>query len=130
MDGRSQTVDLVHIGFFDALQELTRIGRKRFDIAALSLGINRVEGQRTFARARDAADHRQLAVGNLAGNVFQVVRPRTADDNSIIQREGTGKKTFRSTKAPTDGTTAKRITPHYRTLPPLEHSPVLCLETG
>ena len=29
---------------------------------------------------------------DLAGNVLQVVRPRTADNDCVIQREGTGKK--------------------------------------
>jgi hypothetical protein len=29
-------------------------------------------------------------VGNLAGDVFQVVSPRSADGDGIVQREGTG----------------------------------------
>jgi hypothetical protein len=29
-------------------------------------------------------------MGNLAGDVFQIVSPRTADGDDIVQREGTG----------------------------------------
>jgi hypothetical protein len=31
-------------------------------------------------------------MGNLAGDVLQVVSPRAADDDGVIQREGTAKK--------------------------------------
>jgi hypothetical protein len=31
-------------------------------------------------------------VGDLAGDVLQVVRPRSADNDGVIQREGTGGK--------------------------------------
>ena len=96
-DGRRQPVDLVHIRLLNPLQKLPRIGRKRLHIPPLSLGINRVEGQRTLARSRHAADHRQLAVRNLAGEVFQVVRPRAADDDGVVQREGTGEILGRAT---------------------------------
>ena len=84
-DGRGEAVDQVHVGLFDALQKLARVGGERLDVAPLPLGIDGVEGQRTLARTGDAADHRQLAVGNLAGDVLQVVRPRAADDDGVIQ---------------------------------------------
>jgi hypothetical protein len=29
-------------------------------------------------------------VRNIAGKIFQVVRPRIADDDGVVQREGTG----------------------------------------
>ena len=45
-----------------------------------------------LARTGDAADHRQLPVGNLAGDVLQVVGPRAADDDGVIQREVTGRE--------------------------------------
>jgi hypothetical protein len=40
----------------------------------------------------DAADHRQLAVRYLTGDVLQVVCPRAADDDGVIQGKGTGMK--------------------------------------
>ena len=93
-DGGGKAVDLVHVRLFDSLKKLARIGGERFDIAPLPFGVDGVEGQRTLARPRHAADHRQLAVGNLAGDVLQIVCPRTADDDGIVQRiqwESTGK---------------------------------------
>jgi hypothetical protein len=92
-NGRSQPVDHVHIRLLYPLKKLPRIRRKRLHIPPLSLGIDRVEGQRTLPRTRHAADHRQLSMGNLAGDVLQVVSPRAADDDGVIQRESTGKKT-------------------------------------
>jgi len=35
----------VDIGLLDALEELTRIGGEGFDVAALSLGVDGVEGE-------------------------------------------------------------------------------------
>ncbi len=48
LDGnrRRQSVDLVDVGLLHHLQELARIGRQRFDVAPLSLGVDGVEGQR------------------------------------------------------------------------------------
>jgi len=36
---------MVDIGFFHHRQELPRVGRQRLDIAALTLGVEGVEGQ-------------------------------------------------------------------------------------
>ncbi len=76
---RSNSRDFVHVRFFDALEELARISRKRFDVASLPLGIKRVESKAGFARARNPADHRDRVVRNHEVNVLQVVnaRPRT-----------------------------------------------------
>ena len=45
-DGRSEAVDLVHVGLFDALQKLAGVGGERLDVAPLPLGVDGVEGQR------------------------------------------------------------------------------------
>ena len=45
-DGRSEAVDLVHVGLLDALEKLARVGGERLDVAALALGVDGVEGQR------------------------------------------------------------------------------------
>ncbi len=99
-NGRRQTVDLVHIRLLDALQELAGVGGERLDVAPLPLGVDRVEGQRTLPGTRYAADHRQLAVGNLAGDVFQVVSPRAADSDGVIQKEVTGREVGRTRSCP------------------------------
>jgi hypothetical protein len=48
-DGGREAVDLVDVRLLHHLQELPRIGREAFDIAALALGIDGVEGERGFA---------------------------------------------------------------------------------
>jgi hypothetical protein len=48
-DRRGQALDVVEVGLFHHRQELARVGRQRFDVAALALGINRIERERGFA---------------------------------------------------------------------------------
>jgi len=49
-DGRRQALNVIHIRFFHHRQELPGIGGQRFHIAALTLGIDGVEGEGGFAR--------------------------------------------------------------------------------
>jgi hypothetical protein len=48
-DRRRQALDQVHVRLFHQLQELAGVGRERLDVAALALGVERVEGQRGLA---------------------------------------------------------------------------------
>src|SRR3546814_18168767 len=80
-DRRAEAVDMVDIGLLHQLEELPRIGRQRFDIAALALGIDRVESQRGLARAAAAGPHHQLVAGDIDIDVFQVVLAATATRN-------------------------------------------------
>ena len=86
LDGhdRAQARDLVHVGALHRPDELPRIGRKGLHVAALSLGIDRIEGQRRLARAREARDDHQLVARNLQVHVFQVVDPRTVYPYRIL----------------------------------------------
>ena len=63
-DRRRQAVDLVDVGLLHHLQELARIGRQRFDVAPLSLGVDGVEGERRFARAGQPRKHHELVARN------------------------------------------------------------------
>ena len=78
-DGRRQSVDLVDVRLLHHFEELARIGRERFDIAALALGIDRVEGERRFSRAGQAGEHHQPIARNLDVDVLQIVLARAAD---------------------------------------------------
>ena len=51
-DGRRDAVDAVDLRLVHAVEELARVGREGLDVAALALGVERVEGQRGLARAR------------------------------------------------------------------------------
>src|SRR5580698_11455453 len=54
-DGGGEAVHVVDVGLFDALEKLARVGGERFDVAALALGVDGVEGERGLAGAADAA---------------------------------------------------------------------------
>ena len=74
-----QALDRIDIGLLHQFQELPRIGRQALDIAPLALGIDGVEGERGFARARKAGDHHQLVARNLDIDVLEIMFARAAD---------------------------------------------------
>ena len=78
-NGRRQALDMVHIRLPHQLQELAGIGGEAFDIAALALGIDGVEGQRGFARAGQAGDHGQRVAGDLDVDILEIVLAGAAD---------------------------------------------------
>ncbi len=77
LDGHhgAQPRDLVYVGALHRPHELARVGREGLHVAALSLGVDRVESQRRLARAREAGDHHQLAARDFEVDVLQVVHP-------------------------------------------------------
>ena len=78
-DRGRQAVDLVDVRLLHHLQELAGIGRERFHIAALALGIDGVEGERGLARAGQAGEHHQLVARDFDVDVFEIVLARAAD---------------------------------------------------
>ncbi len=86
-DGRGQPFDQIDIGLFHQLQKLPRIGRQAFHIAALPLGVQRVERQRRLARTRQPGDDHQLVARQIERDVLQIVSARPAHAN---QRLGLG----------------------------------------
>ena len=80
-NGRRQPFDQVDVGLFHQLQELARVGRQRLDVAALAFGVQRVEGERRFARAGQAGDDGQLVARQVEVDVFEVVRTGATDAN-------------------------------------------------
>ncbi|GJD71291.1 hypothetical protein MMMDOFMJ_4246 [Methylobacterium gnaphalii] len=87
-DGRREPVDLVDIRLRHHLQELPGIGRQRLDVAALALGIDRIEGERGFARAREAREHHELIARDRQVDVLEIVLARAAhgDDAPVENR--------------------------------------------
>jgi hypothetical protein len=82
-DGGRQAADLVVLGLFQLAQKLARVGRQRLDVAALALGIQRVEGQRRLARPGHPGKHDELALGDRQLVDVQVVLARAANDDEI-----------------------------------------------
>ena len=77
-DRRRQALDMVDVRLFHQLEELAGIGRQALDIAALALGIDRIEGERGFARAAQPGDDRQRVARDLDVDVLQIVLARAA----------------------------------------------------
>ena len=80
-DRRRQTLDEVHVGLVHLAQELPRIRRQRLDIAALSLGVDRVERQRALARAGKPGQHDQPVPRQVEVHVLEIVLARSRDDD-------------------------------------------------
>src|SRR4029079_7798125 len=63
-----------------------RIGGKRLDVAALALGVERVEGERALAGPRQAGNHDEPIARQLDRNMLQVVRARAANADGVQKR--------------------------------------------
>ena len=72
------------LGLLHQFEELPRIGRQALDIAALALGIDRVEGERRLARARQPGDHHQAVARQFDIDVLEIVLPRAADPDLLL----------------------------------------------
>jgi hypothetical protein len=82
-DGRRQALDEVDVGLLHQLQELPGVRGQRLDVAALALGVERVEGERALARAGQARDHDQPVARQVEIEVLEVVRACAADADEI-----------------------------------------------
>ncbi len=82
--GRSDAGDFVDVGLFHALEKLARVGGEGFDVAALALGVDGVEGQGRFAGAADAADDGNGVMRNFDGDVLQVMDAGAADAERLL----------------------------------------------
>ena len=82
-DRRRQPLDRVEVGLVHLIQKLARVGRQRFHITALALGVDRVERQRRFSGTRQARDHHQLVARQLDVDVLEVVLARALDDDLV-----------------------------------------------
>ena len=78
-----QPLDMLDVRLLHHGEELARVGRKRFDVAPLPLGVDGVERQRRLARSREPGDHHQTVAGDVDVDAFQVVRPGASDADEV-----------------------------------------------
>src|SRR4029453_17539210 len=76
----ADSLDAVDVRLLHPLEELTSVRGQRFDVATLAFRIDRIEGERRFARSADARKDDELAVRQGDIDVFEVVRARAAND--------------------------------------------------
>jgi hypothetical protein len=56
-------------------------------------------------------------MGNIAGNVLQIMGPRAADNDGIVQRKGTGNESSSRVKAPSASLGTQLAILHYTSIP-------------
>ena len=79
-DRRREPVDRVDVGLLHHLQELARVRGERLDVAALALGVDRVEGERGLPGAGEPGDGDQRVPRQADGDVLQVVLAGAVND--------------------------------------------------
>ena len=75
-DRRREALDRVDVGLVHLAEELARVGRQRLDVAALALGVDRVEGKARLAGPGEPGHHDQRVARQLEGDVLEVVLAR------------------------------------------------------
>ena len=81
--GGRNALDAVDQRLVHAVEELPRVRREGLDVAALALGVQRVEHQRGFSRPADARDHDQFVQRQIEIEVLEIVLARAADADGI-----------------------------------------------
>ena len=82
-DGGREALDEINLGLFHLLEELARVGGKAFDVAALALGVERVEGERGLARPADARHHDELVAREGERDVLEIMLASPADPDFL-----------------------------------------------
>ena len=79
-DGRRNAGDAVDLRLVHAIEELPRVRRERLDVTPLAFGIQRVEHERGFARARDARHDDELVERQIEIEILEIVLARAANE--------------------------------------------------
>ncbi len=82
-DRRRESFDEIDVRFFHLIEELPGVGGEAFHVAALSFGIERVEGERRLPRAAQARDNDQFLPRNLDVEILEIVLACSADLDSL-----------------------------------------------
>jgi hypothetical protein len=82
-DRRRQALDEVDVRLVHLPEKLAGVARQRLDVAALALGVDRVEGERALARSRQAGEDDQLVTGQFQRDVAEIVLPGASDDQLL-----------------------------------------------
>ena len=81
---RWHAFDPVHCRFVHAVQELARIGREGFDIAALAFGKQRVKHQRRLAGTAGASHNCHFIGSNVQVKILEIVLACAADADGSL----------------------------------------------
>ena len=82
-DRGRQPLDVLDVGLLHLPEELARVRRQRLDVAALALGVDRVESERRLARSAEPGDDDQPVAGQREVDVLEIVLARAPDDDRV-----------------------------------------------
>ena len=85
---RRQAVNVIDLRLLHLADELAGVRAEALDVTPLTLGVDRVHGQRTLARAARAAEHGHRVAANAGVHVLQVVLMSALDGDLLGQRAG------------------------------------------
>src|SRR5204862_8037431 len=83
-DRRRETLDRVDVRLVHLAQELAGVGGQRLDVAALALGVDRVEGKARLTGPGESGNDDQGIARKLEGYVLEIVLARPGDANPVI----------------------------------------------
>ena len=72
-DGGAEAIDGIDFGALHLIEKLARVGGEGFDVAALSFGVDGVEGERGFAGAAKSGDDGEGVARDLDVDIFEIV---------------------------------------------------------
>ncbi len=81
-NGRRNPLDAVDLRLVHAVEKLPGVGREGLHVATLALGIDRVEGQRRFARTAHPGNHDQFPQRQAQFEILQVVLAGTLNQDA------------------------------------------------
>ena len=82
-DGRGKPLDVADFRLAHTVEELAGVGGETFDVAALSLGVERVERERGLAGAGKPGDDGETVTRDRDVDVFQVMFGSAVDDDVL-----------------------------------------------
>ena len=83
-DCRREAFDLVNVGLVHKSKKLPCVSGERFNVAALTFGVNSVEGEGGLARPTEAGDDDEFVARDFEADVFEVVNARPDDFDEIF----------------------------------------------
>ena len=99
-NGGRESLDVIDLRLLHPVQELPGIGGETLDIAPLSLGKERVKGERRLSRATRPGDDDQLVPGNRDIKVTQIMLPCALDpDETLIAHRIRNVKNLKNRKS-------------------------------
>src|SRR5262249_23499033 len=105
-DRGGQPPDGVVEGLVHLAEELPGVGVEALDVAALALRVQRVEGERGLAGPGHTREDHQLLLGDLHGDVLEVVLAGARDDDAVELH-----RNLRSYPRTAGGSSPKSISP-------------------